>query len=85
MRALPGQKYWASWYRAGSASSTAAGEFSRTMSREIYSTLSEHGQRICRYMVVREGEEPKFEGGQMASWSHATEGWPEPDHTLARL
>ena len=82
-RALPGLKYWASWYRAG--------EFTKTMSCEIYATLSPHGQEICRYMVVAEGETPRFRSMQMGRWSHAEDGWPAPDeldleyHALARL
>ena len=58
---------------------------SRTMTREIYATLSAHGRRICRYMVVGEGEAPRFEGQQYERWSHATDGWKAPDHALARL
>lgn len=85
VRALPGQKYWASWYRAGSSSGTGSGDFSRTMSRVIYNSLSPHGQRICRFMVVNDGEEPRFEGQQFAVWKHATAGWGAPDHRLARL
>ena len=48
VRAMPSAEFHAPWYREPMRTS---------MPREIYNTLSEHGQYIARYLVAGAGEE----------------------------
>ena len=48
VRAIPNTEYHAPWYRE---------PMRRSMPREIYESLSEHGQYIARYVVAEAGEE----------------------------
>ena len=49
VRALPNVEYWAPWYREPHHIS---------MPREVFDTLSPHGQDLCRYIVMDPGENP---------------------------
>lgn len=46
VRALPNAEFFAPWYRE---------RLRTSMPREIYETLSPHGQRVCRYIVADPG------------------------------
>jgi ectoine hydroxylase-related dioxygenase (phytanoyl-CoA dioxygenase family) len=48
VRAIPNIEYYAPWFREPMPIS---------MPRDIYNTLSKHGQEICRYIVAAEGVE----------------------------
>ncbi len=48
VRAIPNVEYHAPWYRE---------PMGRSMPREIYESLSKHGQYIARYVVAESGEE----------------------------
>ena len=48
VRAIPNIEYFAAWFRE---------PIPKSMPREIYNTLSEHGKRICRYIVTDPGED----------------------------
>ncbi len=43
VRAIPNAEYYAPWYRE---------PMSRCVPREVYENLSDHGRRICRYIVA---------------------------------
>ena len=47
VRAIPNAEYYAPWFRQ---------PMNRCMPREIYATLSPHGQRLCREIVAERGE-----------------------------
>ncbi|MEO2183372.1 MAG: hypothetical protein ABGY43_13845, partial [bacterium] len=49
VRAIPNVEYWAPWYREPHHIS---------MPREVFDTLSPHGQDLCRYIVMDPGENP---------------------------
>lgn len=48
VRALPNIEYFAPWFRSEGVN--------RCMPHELWAGLSEHGQRICRYVVCDKGE-----------------------------
>ena len=48
VRAIPNAEYHAPWYRE---------PMGRSMPREIYESLSEHGKYIARYVVAEAGED----------------------------
>jgi len=48
VRAIPNIEYYAPWFRE---------PMEISMPSDIYDTLSEHGQKICRYIVAAKGEE----------------------------
>lgn len=48
VRAIPNAEYYAPWFREPMPVS---------MPREIFENLSEHGRRICRYIVAEPGQE----------------------------
>ncbi len=50
VRAIPNIEYYAPWFRE---------PMPLSMPRDIYDSLSEHGQKICRYIVAGKGEEVK--------------------------
>ena len=50
IRAMPNAEFHAPWYRE---------PMNISMPREIYETLSEHGQRIARYVVADPGQKLK--------------------------
>jgi hypothetical protein len=56
VRAIPNVEFWAPWYRE---------QAPICMPRTIYDTLSEHGKRLCRYIVAdsRETLETGFRRG----------------------
>ena len=47
MRAIPNIEYFAAWFRE---------PIPKSMPRAIYDSLSDHGKRICRYIVADEGQ-----------------------------
>ena len=50
VRAIPNAEYFAPWYRE---------EMAISIPHEIYQTLSEHAQRICRYITAPRGKHIK--------------------------
>lgn len=50
VRAIPNVEYWAPWYREASR---------KCMPRAVFDQLSEHGQRLCQYIVADAGEMPE--------------------------
>ncbi|MBL6691526.1 MAG: phytanoyl-CoA dioxygenase family protein [Pseudomonadales bacterium] len=47
VRAIPNVEFWAPWYRE---------PVRKCMTREIYDALSDHGKRLCEFIVVDSGE-----------------------------
>lgn len=48
VRAIPNVEFWAPWYRE---------QTRKCMPRKIYDGLSDHGKRVCQYLVADPGEE----------------------------
>ena len=48
VRAIPNAEFYAPWFRE---------PMPRSMPREIYDGLSEHGKKVCRYIVAEKDEE----------------------------
>lgn len=48
VRSMPNIEYWAPWFRSEG--------INRCMPFDLWETLSEHGKRICRYVVCDRGE-----------------------------
>lgn len=48
VRAMPNIEYWAPWFRSEG--------INRCMPFDLWSSLSEHGKRVCRYVVCDPGE-----------------------------
>lgn len=47
VRAIPNVEFWAPWYRE---------PVHKCMTREIFDTLTDHGKKLCEYIVVDSGE-----------------------------